>query len=135
METTGTFLAILTPLVVVPLTVITFYLRSLREQQFSWQTDFTRRVENVEKSATDLRKALGNLERDYTTKEEWLRECMHARRTLELLSEMTVRMETTLRTILPTMDVEQRGGHTTTGSQPTDPERPRSHMRSREDGT
>ena len=101
LESAGTLLTILTPLVAVPLTVITFYLRSLREHQVSWHAELVRRVESVEASALDLHKALTEFERDYTTKEEWLRECMLARRTLEQLSETTVRLETMVQRFLP----------------------------------
>ncbi len=97
-ETIGTLLTVLTPLVAVPLTMITFYLRSLREHQVSWHVELVRRIESVEVAAVELRKTLGEFERDYTTKEEWLRESMHARRMLEQLTEMTVRLDTTLRT-------------------------------------
>ncbi len=96
LESSGALLTILTPLVAVPLTVITFYLRSLREHQVSRHADLVHRIELVEASAADLRKALVEFERDYTTKEEWLRECMLARRTLEQLSKTTVRIETTV---------------------------------------
>lgn len=95
-ESAGTFLTILTPLVAVPLTVITFYLRSLREHQVSWHADLIRRVESIELSVAELRRALADFERDYTTKEEWLRESTIARGTLERLAESTVRMETQL---------------------------------------
>lgn len=94
LESAGSLLAILTPLVAVPLTVITFYLRSLREHQVSWHADLIRRVESQERSSVELRKALTDFERDYTSKEEWLRECMLARRTLEQLKESAVRLET-----------------------------------------
>lgn len=95
-ESSSVFLAILTPLVAVPLTVITFYLRSLREHQMARHADFARRFDLAEAAVAELRKTLGEFERDYTTKEEWLRECMLARRTLEQLSETTVRIETTV---------------------------------------
>lgn len=95
-ELSSMFLAILTPLVAVPLTVITFYLRSLREHQLSRHADFARRFDLAEAALAELRKTLGEFERDYTTKEEWLRECMLARRTLEQLRETTVRIETTV---------------------------------------
>ena len=94
LESAGSFLAILTPLVAVPLTVITFYLRSLREHQVSWHAELIRRVESQERSSVELRKVLTDFERDYTSKEEWLRECMLARRTLEQLKESAVRLET-----------------------------------------
>ncbi len=99
-ESAGALLTILTPLVAIPLTVITFYLRSLREHQVSWHRDLVRRVESVEASTLALRTTIGELERDFTTKEEWLRECMAARRTLEKLSETTVRIETTMQGLL-----------------------------------
>ena len=98
-ESTGMLLTILTPLVAVPLTVITFYLRSLREHQVSWHADLVRRMESA--AAVDLRKMLTEFERDYTTKEEWLREGMMARRTLEQLRETTVRIETTMQSVFP----------------------------------
>ena len=101
LEPVATLLGVITPLIAVPLTIITFYLRSLREHQVSWHAELIRRVEAIEASATDLRKMLCEYERDYTTKEEWLRECMHARRTLDQLTETTVRIETTMRTLLP----------------------------------
>ncbi len=96
-ESAGALLTILTPLVAVPLTVITFYLRTLREHQVSWHAELVRRVESVEVSTLDLRKTVAEFERDYATKEEWLRECMLARQTLKELSEATVRMETQMR--------------------------------------
>lgn len=95
-ESAGILLTILTPLVAVPLTVITFYLRSLREHQLSWHDQMIRRVEAAEDSLVGVRKMLADFERDYTTKEEWLRECMLARRTFEQLSESTIRIETQL---------------------------------------
>ena len=81
-QSAGTLLAVLTPLVAVPLTVLMFYLRSLREHQASWHSELVRRVASTEEAITELRKSLGAFERDYTTKEEWLRECMLARRSL-----------------------------------------------------
>lgn len=63
-ESIGTLLTVLTPLVAVPLTVITFYLRSLREHQLSWHGELVRRIESVEGSTLELRKAMGEFERD-----------------------------------------------------------------------
>lgn len=94
LQSTATLLTVLTPLVVVPLTVITFYLRSLREHQLSRYAELVRRVESIETACSDLRRLVSDFERDYTTKEEWLRECMHARSKLEQLAEASVRIET-----------------------------------------
>ncbi len=92
-ESPGALLAVLTPLVAVPLTVITFYLRSLREQQGSRHSEIVHRLEQSESSIAGLRRSLTEIARDYTSKEEWLRECMHTRRLLERLTERTIRME------------------------------------------
>jgi hypothetical protein len=100
MESTGALLTIIVPLVAVPLTVITFYLRSSREHQVSRHADLLRRADSLEAAVADLRRALNDFERDYTTKEEWLRECMLARRTLEQLTETTVRIETTMQNLV-----------------------------------
>ena len=101
LESTGVLLTILTPLVVVPLTVIMFYLRSLREHHDVGHTDLMRRITSVEQSIVELRGMIAAFERDFTTKEEWLRECMLARRTLEQLNETTVRLETAVYNTLP----------------------------------
>jgi len=95
-ELAGTFLTVLTPLVAVPLTVITFHLRSLGAHQTARHAELLRRCEAAEGLIADLRRTVAEFQRDYTTKEEWLRECLHARRLLEQLSETTVRLETTL---------------------------------------
>jgi hypothetical protein len=84
---------VLTPLVAAPLTVLTFYLRSIREQQVYAQTTLVRRVERVEASFIDVRRALADVPRDYVAKEEWLRESLHARRLLESLVETVARVE------------------------------------------
>jgi DNA repair exonuclease SbcCD ATPase subunit len=52
------------------------------------------RIENVEQSIRDLSRGLKEIERDYTTREEWLRESMHARQQLERLTEMTAKVQT-----------------------------------------
>lgn len=92
-EAGGTYLTVLTPLVAVPLTVITFYLRSLNEQQVNWRGELLRRVERIDTAIVDMRTTINDFERDYTSKEEWLRECMHARRLFENLARSTTRLE------------------------------------------
>lgn len=92
-ESVGMLTAVVAPLVAVPLTLVTFYLRSLREGQSSLQGDVKRRMEIVETRLSTLGDRMGEFERDYTTKEEWLRECMLARQSLVHLTETTVRLE------------------------------------------
>lgn len=112
-ETAGIVLSVVSPLVAVPLTILTFYLRSLREHQMTRHADVVREVESIRAATVELRKALAEIERDYTTKEEWLRECMDARRALERLSRSTVRMEATMGTLLRHAEPGGMGGVST----------------------
>ncbi len=93
MESAGSALAVLTPLVVLPLTVFTFYLRSLREHQSTWHKDLTHRINTIESIVTQIRQHVFDFERDYTTKEEWLREEIRTRKQLDELKESSWRME------------------------------------------
>ena len=47
--------------------------------------------------------------RIFESKEEWLRECMHARRKLEQLGETVVRLETTIAGVVPHVRSEVAG--------------------------
>lgn len=89
----STMLAIVTGLVVIPLTVITFYLRSLLMQQVAARADFTGRFEHVEAAIRRLSRRVAEHERDLTSKEDWLRESLLARRNIERLTEAVVRIE------------------------------------------
>jgi|CXWL01.1.fsa_nt_gi hypothetical protein len=86
-ETGQLIIAALAPLVAVPLGVITFYLRSLYENQMNRHAELVRRFELVERMSGDLAKTVSSFALDYTTKEEWLRECMYARGRIERLAE------------------------------------------------
>ncbi len=88
--------AIVAPLVGVPLTVVMFYLRTIRDHQATRYDDTLRRIDAVECSIRDLTTTICDFERDYTTKEEWLRESLHARQQLERLTEMTARVQAEL---------------------------------------
>ena len=95
-EMTAVLLAILTPLVGVPLTVITFYLKGLREHQVGRFSDLSQRVEVLEASVRRVGDEVAAMQRDYATKEEWLRESMWARGQIERLSVSMTRAETEL---------------------------------------
>jgi hypothetical protein len=83
-------LAVLVPLAGVPLAAFTFYLRAMKDSRQTWEQAWSRRLDAVETGLKELRQAIREFERDYTTKEEWLRECMYARRGLEQISTATV---------------------------------------------
>lgn len=80
-------LAVLAPLVGVPLGVITFYLRSLYDYQIHRHAELVRRFELVERMAAELSRTFSGFALEYTTKEEWLRECMYARGRVERILE------------------------------------------------
>lgn len=86
-QTIGILVSVLSPLVGVPLIMITLYLRTIREHQTSTLAELTHRIQTIEASIHDLIKATAGFEREYTTKEEWLREAMFARQRLESLNE------------------------------------------------
>ncbi len=87
---------VLGPLVGVPLAAITLYLRAIHEHQTAGAAELMHRIENIERSIHELSRSMIDIERDYTTKEEWLRESMHARQQLERLTEMMVRVQAEL---------------------------------------
>ena len=64
----------------------------------------------MEVGTLELRKLMGEFERDYTTKEEWLRELMYARRMQEQWMETAARMDATLSTVVSSSKVELRAG-------------------------
>ncbi len=102
-QTAGPLLTVLTPLVAVPLTMITFYLRSLREQQSERQASLSRRLDSLDAHTDDLRSRMTEFERGYATKEEWLRELISARGQLDRLAEKTIRIEAAMQS-LPRVD-------------------------------
>lgn len=79
---------VLSPLVGIPLMVIGMYLRAIRENQVTTMAGISHRIETMETSIRDLLRSTANLEREYTTKEEWVRESMFARQRLERLTEI-----------------------------------------------
>ena len=94
----GALLAVLTPLVGVPLTAITFYLRALREQQAGKLVELVQRIDRLDELTDTLRQRINEVERDCTTKEEWIRESMLARGERQWLSEAVVGLQTEMRT-------------------------------------
>jgi len=92
-DTLGALVGVLAPLVGAPLTLITLYLKAIHQQQQSKHADAARRIDRVEQCVQRVSDAVNEFERDYTTKEEWLRESMLARQQLERLTEMIARVQ------------------------------------------
>ncbi len=92
----GAGLAVVAPLVGVPLTVMTFYLKGLREQHAGRFSDLAERVSATGEELRRVVEDVGQIRRDFATKEEWLRETMWARGRIETLSAAVMRAETEL---------------------------------------
>ena len=92
----GVLVGVLSPLVGVPLVMITFYLRTIRDHQTHTMAEIGRRIDTIEASIRGLLKRTATFDREYTTKEEWVRESMLARQRLEHLTELVTRIEAEL---------------------------------------
>jgi predicted DNA-binding protein YlxM (UPF0122 family) len=87
---------VLSPLVGAPLVVITLYLRAIRELQTSTMAEINHRIQTIETAIHDLLKSTADLDREYATKEEWVRESMVTRQRLDKVTEMITRIEVEL---------------------------------------
>jgi len=94
--TLGMVIGTLAPVVGIPLTMITLYLRSIREGQERREAADGRRMGAIEANVRRVDERIGGVERGYTTKEEWLRESLHSRHQLERLMEMTAEVRSQL---------------------------------------
>ncbi|MBP7935865.1 MAG: hypothetical protein KA354_14565 [Phycisphaerae bacterium] len=95
-EQTAVLVSILSPLVGTPLAMIMLYLRAIRDQQASGISMLTRRIQTMESAIHELVRSTADFEREYTTKEEWVRESMYARQRLERLTELVTRIQVEL---------------------------------------
>ena len=95
-ELIGTMIGALSMLVGIPLSAIVLYLRAIREEQRLLQVTLARRVEKIEAECQRVELAVEQVQRSYTTKEEWVRETMLARHQLERLTELMARLQAEL---------------------------------------
>jgi hypothetical protein len=95
-EQTSLMVGVLSSLVGAPMVLIALYLRGLREHQAHSLADVCRRIDVVEAAIRDLMKSTADLDREFATKEEWVRESMLARQGLERLMEMVTRIQSEL---------------------------------------
>lgn len=95
-EQTAVIVGAMSPLVGVPLVMITLYLRAIREHQTQGIAGVAHRIETIEVAIRDLLRSTSEFDREFATKEEWVRESMLARQGLERLTEMVTRIQTEL---------------------------------------
>jgi len=95
-NTIAALAGILGPLVGVPMSAMTLYLRSIKENQERRERESLQRFCGLESQIREIERQMGEFERQYTTKEEWLRETMLARRQLERLMEMMAKVQARL---------------------------------------
>ncbi len=94
----GTIVGALSALVGVPLTAIVFYLRTIREDQRTVQANMAGRVDRIEAECRRIEASVDKIEREYTPREEWLRETMLARSQLGRLTELLARLQAEMET-------------------------------------
>ncbi len=92
-QTWGAIIGTVVPLLGVPLAVITLYLKSIRDYQADRCEGIEGRVTHLDSGFHEVSRRIGEFERDFATKEEWLRESMHARKQLEKLTELVTRIQ------------------------------------------
>ena len=95
-EQMGIIVGAMSPLVGVPLVMITLYLRTIRDNQASAMANICHRIEVMEAAIRDVLKSTADLDREFATKEEWVRESMLARQNLERLTNMVTRIQADL---------------------------------------
>jgi hypothetical protein len=95
-STVGVVMGGMAGLVGVPLMMITLYLKSIREAQENHQAAGSRRMGVIEADVRRVDQRLDEVERGYTTKEEWLRESLHSRQQLERLTEIMAEVRSQL---------------------------------------
>jgi len=92
----ATVLAGISTLAGVPLTIVVFYLRAIREDQRTTLAGLAHRVTIVEADRRRTDRTINEIERSYTTRAEWVRENMLARKQLARLTELLARVEAEL---------------------------------------
>lgn len=89
----GVLVGVFSPLVGVPMTLVVLFLRGIRETQLAALNEISRRIDRMEARLEELARFVSDVEREYATKEEWLRESMLARQRLDRLGEAMARAE------------------------------------------
>ncbi len=80
----------------IPLTAMVLYLRAIREEQMAARAYVARRLDSIETDCRLVEASTNEIERSYTTKSEWVRENMMARKQLERLTELMIRVQAEL---------------------------------------
>lgn len=92
-EMIGALVGALSALAAAPLTIIAFYVRAIRDDQRHTAGAFERQIGRLEADLRGAERVVEDIQRAYTTKEEWLRETMLARQQLERLGELLARLQ------------------------------------------
>ncbi len=88
--------SVVTPVAAALMSVIVFYLRSLREHQLQQHAEALRRIDLLEQEVRRLARTAREIERTYATKEEWLRESMSVRRRVEGIQSDVLHLRATI---------------------------------------
>jgi len=93
-----TLIGALAALTGAPLTAMVFYLRAIRDDQRDVRSALAQKLERIRADQRRLEQSLDQVERSFTTKDEWVRETMLARQQLARLTEMMTRIQAELET-------------------------------------
>jgi hypothetical protein len=85
--------AVLAPLVAAPMGLVVLYLKAVHDGLTQRSHELSRQLERCSERLMRLGDELSAVQRNYTTKEEWLRESLLTRQTLEQIRQTLVRLQ------------------------------------------
>jgi hypothetical protein len=90
--TLTSLVAVLAPLVAAPMGLVVLYLKAVHDGLTERCHELSRQLEGCAERLLRLSDELSAVQRNYTTKEEWLRESLLTRQTLERIRELLARL-------------------------------------------
>jgi biopolymer transport protein ExbB/TolQ len=93
LQTIATLVAILGTMTAAPVTLVVIFLKSTHEAQAARHHELSRQIERTGERVSRLTEKLAAVQRNYATKEEWLRESLLVREALQSTRESLARLE------------------------------------------
>lgn len=81
-----------------PLSAMVFYLKGIRDSQTQLRNDIEANIDEIKKDQAALERRIGYVERDFTTREEFVREIGLARRQQEKMTDIMIAVQGKLET-------------------------------------
>jgi septation ring formation regulator EzrA len=93
LEMIATLVAILGTMTAAPVTLVVIFLKSMHEAQAARHHELSRQIERTGERVGRLTEEVAAVQRNYATKEEWLRESLLVREALQSTRESLARLE------------------------------------------